>query len=57
VAGLVGGQTAFDVDFADLMSSRLPWFVGAVLLLSFLLLLVVFRSVVVPLKAVAMNLL
>ena len=53
----VGGQTASNVDFADLMSSRLPIFIGAVLLLSFLLLLVVFRSVLVPLKAVVMNLL
>ncbi len=53
----VGGQTAANVDFADLMSSRLPIFIGAVLLLSFLLLLAVFRSVLVPLKAVVMNLL
>ena len=53
----VGGQTAADVDFAELMSSRLPLFIGAVLLLSFLLLLAVFRSVLVPLKAVVMNLL
>jgi RND superfamily putative drug exporter len=54
---LVGGRTAFDVDFADVLSSRLPWFIGAVLLLSFVLLLVVFRSVLVPVKAVVMNLL
>jgi RND superfamily putative drug exporter len=53
----IGGQTASNVDFADLMSSRLPIFIGAVLLLSFLLLLAVFRSVLVPLKAVVMNLL
>ena len=53
----VGGQTAGNVDFAELMSSRLPIFIGAVLLLSFLLLLAVFRSVLVPLKAVVMNLL
>ena len=53
----VGGQTAANVDFADLMSARLPLFIGAVLVLSFLLLLVVFRSVLVPLKAVVMNLL
>jgi RND superfamily putative drug exporter len=53
----VGGQTASNVDFADLMSERLPIFIGAVLLLSFLLLLAVFRSVLVPLKAVVMNLL
>ncbi len=53
----VGGQTAANVDFAELMSSRLPLFIGAVLLLSFLLLLAVFRSILVPLKAVVMNLL
>ncbi len=53
----VGGQTASDVDFADLMSSRLPVFIGAVLLLSFLLLMFVFRSVLVALKAVVLNLL
>ncbi len=53
----VGGQTASDVDFSDLMSSRLPVFIGAVLLLSFLLLMFVFRSVLVALKAVLLNLL
>ncbi len=45
------------VDFSDYMSDRLPLFFGAVLLLSFLLLLTVFHSVVVPLKAVVMNML
>ena len=53
----VGGQTASGVDFAQVLSGRLPWFIGAVLVLSFILLLVVFRSVLVPLKAVVMNLL
>jgi RND superfamily putative drug exporter len=57
VVAHVGGQTASGVDFAQVLSSRLPWFIGAVLLLSFILLLVVFRSVLVPLKAVVMNLL
>jgi RND superfamily putative drug exporter len=57
IAAHVGGQTASDVDFADLMSSRLPVFIGAVLVLSFLLLMFVFRSVLVALKAVVMNLL
>ena len=42
---------------SNALSSRLPLFIGAVLALSFLLLLVVFRSVLVPLKAVVMNLL
>jgi RND superfamily putative drug exporter len=45
------------VDFSDYIGERLPLFIGAVLALSFLLLLVVFHSVVVPLKAVLMNML
>jgi RND superfamily putative drug exporter len=53
----VGGETAANVDFAHVMSERLPLFFAGVLTMSFLLLLVVFRSVLVPLKAVAMNLL
>ena len=54
---LVGGITAAGDDFAQYISDRLPVFIGAVLLLSFLLLMVVFRSLLVPLKAVIMNLL
>jgi RND superfamily putative drug exporter len=54
---LVGGITAASLDFAEYTASRLPIFIGAVLILSFLLLMVVFRSVLVPLKAVVMNLL
>ncbi|MCE9621773.1 MAG: MMPL family transporter [Actinomycetia bacterium] len=57
VTAYVGGQTAGDVDFSAQMSSRLPIFIGAVLVLSFLLLMFVFRSILVPLKAVIMNLL
>jgi RND superfamily putative drug exporter len=57
VTAFVGGQTASDVDFSDLMASRLPWFIAAVLAGSFLLLLVEFRSLLVPLKAVVLNLL
>ena len=38
------------------MAQRLPWFIGAVLVVSFLLLLAVFRSLLVPLKAVVLNL-
>jgi len=52
----VGGTTALDVDFADLMASRLPWFMAAVLAGSFLLLTIEFRSLLVPLKAVILNL-
>jgi RND superfamily putative drug exporter len=53
----VGGATAAVVDFSRYTADRLPWFIGAVLVLSFLLLMVVFRSLLVPLKAVIMNLL
>jgi RND superfamily putative drug exporter len=53
----VGGQTAAFSDIADQLGARLPWFFAAVLGLSFLLLMVVFRSILVPLKAVIMNLL
>ncbi|HJR24723.1 MAG TPA: MMPL family transporter [Acidimicrobiales bacterium] len=54
---LVTGVTAASIDSSDHMRERLPWFFLAVLALSFLLLLVVFRSLLVPLKAVIMNLL
>jgi RND superfamily putative drug exporter len=53
----VGGFTAAGIDISDRFAKRLPWFIAAVLTLSFLLLLTVFRSIVVPLKAVVMNLL
>ncbi len=53
----VGGVTALFDDLSAQLQSRLPVFIGVVLILSFLLLLVVFRSVLVPLKAVIMNLL
>jgi RND superfamily putative drug exporter len=53
----VGGFNAASIDFAEYLSGRLPWLIGAVLILSFILLMIVFRSVVVPLKAVIMNLL
>ena len=53
----VTGAVAVSLDFSSYLSSRYPYFFGAVLLLSFLLLMAVFRSVLVPLKAVLMNLL
>jgi RND superfamily putative drug exporter len=53
----VGGANATNIDFSNTISDRLPIFIASVLGLSFLLLLVVFRSVLVPLKAVLMNLL
>jgi RND superfamily putative drug exporter len=54
---LVTGATAFFIDISDKITSRLPVFIGAVIVLSFLLLMMVFRSVLVPLKAAIMNLL
>jgi putative drug exporter of the RND superfamily len=53
----VGGYTASQVDFAHVLARKLPLFIGAVILLSALLLLVVFRSLLIPLQAAAMNLL
>jgi RND superfamily putative drug exporter len=53
----VGGITAIFADFASVLTAKLPIFIGVVVLLSFLLLAVVLRSLVVPLKAAIMNLL
>jgi RND superfamily putative drug exporter len=53
----VTGSTAIGIDFSDYLGARLPLFFGVVLALSFLLMMVVFRSILVPLKAVVMNLL
>jgi RND superfamily putative drug exporter len=53
----VGGGTATFIDLSDRITNALPWFIGAVVLLSFLLLMVVFRSILVPLKAAVLNLL
>ncbi len=54
---LVGGADALTLDFTRVLSSKLPLFIGIVVLLSALLLLVVFRSLVIPLQAALMNLL
>jgi RND superfamily putative drug exporter len=53
----VTGPTATTLDLDQQLSSTLPLFVGGIMLASFLLLMIVFRSVTVPLKAAAMNLL
>ncbi len=53
----VTGNVAIGVDFTEYLAGRLPYFFAAVLGLSFLLLMTVFRSVLVPLKAVIVNLL
>ena len=53
----VYGVTAIFVDFAKVLSAKMAYFFIAVIGLSFLLLLIAFRSVVIPLTAAAMNLL
>ena len=53
----VGGPTAGFIDVGDKIKSRLPLFFTAILGLSFILLMAVFRSVLIPIKAVIMNLL
>jgi putative drug exporter of the RND superfamily len=53
----VGGFTAGQIDFAHVLASKLWLFVAVVVLLSALLLLVVFRSLLIPLQAAVMNLL
>ena len=57
VDALVGGAVAFQIDFSDYLSGRMLIFFAAVLGASFLLLMAVFRSLIVPLKAVVMNML
>ena len=53
----VGGATAAQVDFSHVLASKLPLFIGVVVALAALLLLVVFRSFVIPVQAALMNLL
>ncbi|GAC1366696.1 MAG: MMPL family transporter [Actinomycetota bacterium] len=57
VRALVGGFTAGGIDSSDQLSTRLPLVIALVVGLSFLLLMAVFRSVAVPVKAAVMNLL
>ena len=54
---LVGGETAAGVDSSNNFAHRLPYVIGGVVILSFLLLMCVFRSIAVPVKAAIMNLL
>ncbi len=57
IAVYVGGVTAGSVDFATTLGHKLPLFIGVVVLLSALLLMIVFRSLLIPLQAAIMNLL
>jgi RND superfamily putative drug exporter len=54
---LVGGFTAGSIDFSQVLSSKLPLFIGIVVVLSALLLFVIFRSLLIPVQAAVMNLL
>ena len=54
---LIGGQTAIFEDFSSVLTNKLPLFIGVVVLLSFLLLTAVFRSLLIPTIAAVMNLL
>jgi RND superfamily putative drug exporter len=55
VTTYVTGGTAFAVDISERFSQRMLWFIGAVIGLSFLVLMIVFRSILVPVKAAALN--
>ncbi len=57
VAISVGGFTAGSIDFSHVLSVKLPLFIAIVVVLSALLLFVIFRSLVIPIQAAAMNLL
>jgi putative drug exporter of the RND superfamily len=57
VEAMVTGGTALQDDVSQRLADRMVWFLAAVIGLSFLLLMVVFRSVLIPLKAAALNVL
>ena len=51
------GETAINVDFAKVLTRKMPLFIAVVVGLSFILLMIAFRSLVIPLTAAVMNLL
>jgi len=53
----IGGVTATFADFATVVDAKLPWFILTIVGLSFLLLVVAFRSLLIPATAAVMNLL
>jgi putative drug exporter of the RND superfamily len=53
----VGGTTAIFADFSSLMRSKLPWFIVAIVGLGFVLLMLAFRSLVIPAMSALMNVL
>ncbi|WP_192582890.1 MMPL family transporter [Streptomyces albicerus] len=54
---MVTGATALSADLATQLQQRMLWFLGAVIGVSFIILMIVFRSVLVPLKAAILNVL
>ncbi|MFI0407864.1 MMPL family transporter [Actinomadura sp. 3N508] len=52
----VGGATAATQDYADKVAQRMPYFIAVVVGLSLLILMVMFRSVLIPIKAAVLNL-
>jgi RND superfamily putative drug exporter len=54
---LAGGGPPFGVDFLDITYGAFPWLIAAVLLLTYVLLVRAFRSLLLPLKAIVLNLL
>jgi RND superfamily putative drug exporter len=57
VRAYVGGATATEIDFSHVLANKLPQFIAVVIALGALLLLVVFRSLLLPVQAAVMNLL
>ena len=53
----VGGETATNIDFSHVLGDKLPIFIAVVVILAFLLLAAVFRSLLIPLTAAVLNLL
>lgn len=52
---LVGGDQASSVDFSNHLYSNFPWAIASILVATYILLLLMFRSVILPLKAILMN--
>ena len=57
ITTFVGGSTALEEDFSAVLAEKTPQFIAVVVLLSMLLLVAVFRSIAIPIKAAVMNLL
>ena len=52
----VGGVTAATTDLSELIAAKTPWFILGVVLLAFVLLMMAYRSLLIPFKAAVMNL-